>query len=308
MQVRRLVFHHEGEQFCEIHYNPPGCGAKVFSSLVQAIMATIAENLQAVRARIGRAAQAARRDGAAVTLLAVSKTHPASRISEARAAGQQAFGENYVQEAIEKMTAVPELEWHLIGPLQSNKTRVVAELFQWVQTLDREKIAKRLSEQRPGGLPALNVLIQVNASGEKTKSGVPLHEAHARGARVATAPDATTAKADVLVLAVKPQDARAALASVAASIAGKLVISIAAGVRLDALSRWLGGHRKLVRCMPNTPALVGAGITGVYALPEVDAEDRKRADTILGAVGLVVWVKEERLLDVVTAVSGSGPA
>ena len=129
-----------------------------------------------------------------------------------------------------------------------------------------------------------------------------------RGVRVATAPDATTAKADVLVLAVKPQDARAALASVATSIAGKLVISIAAGVRLDALSRWLGGHRKLVRCMPNTPALVGAGITGVYALPEVDAEDRKRADTILGAVGLVVWVKEERLLDVVTAVSGSGPA
>ena len=142
-------------------------------------MSAIADNLQAVRARISRAAQAARRDDQAVTLLAVSKTHPASRIAEARAAGQRAFGENYVQEAIEKMTAVPELEWHLIGPLQSNKTRVVAELFQWVQTLDREKIAKRLSEQRPGALPALNVLIQVNASGEKTKSGGPLHEAQA---------------------------------------------------------------------------------------------------------------------------------
>ena len=130
----------------------------------------------------------------------------------------------------------------------------------------------------------------------------------ARGVRVATAPDATTAKADVLVLAVKPQDARAALASVATSIAGKLVISIAAGVRLDALSRWLGGHRQLVRCMPNTPALIGAGISGLYALAEVGAEDRKRAETILGAVGPVVWVKEERMLDVVTAVSGSGPA
>jgi pyridoxal phosphate enzyme (YggS family) len=143
-------------------------------------MATIAENLQAVRARIGRAAQAARRDGAAVTLLAVSKTHPVSRIAEARAAGQQAFGENYVQEAFEKMTALHlqgnELEWHLIGPLQSNKTRLAAERFQWVQTVDRAKIARRLSEQRPAGLPALNVLIQVNASAEKTKSGVPLTE------------------------------------------------------------------------------------------------------------------------------------
>ena len=151
-------------------------------------MSAIADNLQAVRARISRAAQAARRVDQAVTLLAVSKTHPASRIAEARAAGQRAFGENYVQEAIEKMTAVPELEWHLIGPLQSNKTRVVAELFQWVQTLDREKIAKRLSEQRPDALPALNVLIQVNASGEKTKSGVPLHEAQALAQAVAALP------------------------------------------------------------------------------------------------------------------------
>ncbi|HYL89877.1 MAG TPA: pyrroline-5-carboxylate reductase [Burkholderiales bacterium] len=130
----------------------------------------------------------------------------------------------------------------------------------------------------------------------------------ARGVRVATAPDATTAKAEAIVLAVKPQDARAALASIAASVSGKLVISIAAGVRLDALSRWLGGHRKLVRCMPNTPALVGAGVTGVYALPDVSTEDRKRAETVLSAVGQVVWLEEERLLDVVTAVSGSGPA
>src|SRR5438128_10870220 len=135
-------------------------------------MATIAENLQAVRARIGRAARAARRDGAAVTLLAVSKTHPVPRVAEACAAGQQAFGENYVQEAFEKMTALPGLEWHLIGPLQSNKTRLAAERFAWVHTLEREKIARRLSEQRRAGLPPLNVLIQVNVSGEATKSGV----------------------------------------------------------------------------------------------------------------------------------------
>jgi pyridoxal phosphate enzyme (YggS family) len=138
-------------------------------------MTTIAENLQAVRARIGRAAKAARRDDT-VTLLAVSKTHPASRVSEAHAAGQHAFGENYLQEALEKMGAVAGLEWHLIGPLQSNKTRLTAERFQWVQTLDREKIARRLSEQRPAELPPLNVLIQVNVSLEATKNGVALSE------------------------------------------------------------------------------------------------------------------------------------
>jgi pyridoxal phosphate enzyme (YggS family) len=135
-------------------------------------MTTIAENLQAVRARIGRAARAAGRDANGVTLLAVSKTHPASRIEEARSAGQLAFGENYVQEALEKMAALPALEWHLIGPLQSNKTRLAAERFQWVQTVDREKVARRLAEQRPAQLPPLNVLIQVNASGKASKSGV----------------------------------------------------------------------------------------------------------------------------------------
>ncbi len=155
-------------------------------------MATIAENLQAVRARIGRAAQAARRDGAAVTLLAVSKTHPVSRIAEARAAGQQAFGENYVQDAFEKMTALDlqgnELEWHLIGPLQSNKTRLAAERFQWVQTVDRAKIARRLSDQRPAELPALNVLIQVNASGESSKAGIAFSEVEALASIVASLP------------------------------------------------------------------------------------------------------------------------
>ena len=151
-------------------------------------MNAIADNLQAVRARISRALEAARRDDKAVTLLAVSKTHPEAKIAEARAAGQRAFGENYVQEALEKMTAAPDLEWHLIGPLQSNKTRVVAERFQWVQTVDREKIAKRLSEQRPAALPPLNVLIQVNASGEVTKSGASHDEVEALAKAVAALP------------------------------------------------------------------------------------------------------------------------
>src|SRR5712692_5228217 len=128
------------------------------------------------------------------------------------------------------------------------------------------------------------------------------------GVRASIAPDAATSAADTLVLAVKPQDMRAALAGFPGNLSQKLVISIAAGLRLDALSRWLGGHRKLVRCMPNMPALIGAGITGLYALAEVSSEERNRAETVLRAVGEVVWVGEERLLDPVTAVSGSGPA
>ena len=126
--------------------------------------------------------------------------------------------------------------------------------------------------------------------------------------RVSTAPDASTGDADVLVLAVKPQDMRAALASLAGFSEQKLVLSIAAGIRVESLSRWLGGHRKIVRCMPNTPALIGAGITGLYAAPEVTAEERSNAEAILRAVGEVVWVGDERLLDPVTAVSASGPA
>jgi pyrroline-5-carboxylate reductase len=126
--------------------------------------------------------------------------------------------------------------------------------------------------------------------------------------RASTAPDAALQGADILVLAVKPQDMKGALASLASGVRGKLVISIAAGVTIDTLSRWLGGHRKLVRCMPNTPALIGAGISGLYAPPEVSAEERKKAETIIGAVGEVVWLAEERLLDPVTAVSASGPA
>ncbi|OGA41233.1 MAG: YggS family pyridoxal phosphate enzyme [Betaproteobacteria bacterium RIFCSPLOWO2_12_FULL_68_19] len=143
-------------------------------------MATIAENLQAVRARIGAAR--------GVTLLAVSKGQGIERVKEASAAGQRAFGENYVQEALEKMDALPGLEWHLIGPLQSNKTRLAAERFAWVQSLDRLKIAQRLSDQRPAELPPLNVLIQVNASQETSKSGVALAQVEALAAAVAALP------------------------------------------------------------------------------------------------------------------------
>jgi PLP dependent protein len=153
-------------------------------------MRSIHDNLQAVRQRIARAAQAAGRDPAGVTLLAVSKTHPAALVEQALAAGQRAFGENYVQEALEKMEALPAggVEWHLIGPLQSNKTRVVAERFGWVQSVESDRIARRLSGQRPAGAAPLNVLIQVNVSGEGSKSGVAPGEVAALARKIRALP------------------------------------------------------------------------------------------------------------------------
>jgi pyrroline-5-carboxylate reductase len=126
--------------------------------------------------------------------------------------------------------------------------------------------------------------------------------------RVTTAPDDAMKGADTLVLAVKPQDMKRALASLGSEVRNALVISVAAGITLDTLSRWLGGHRKIVRCMPNTPGLIGAGITGLYASRDVGEEERKKAETILRAVGEVVWLADEKLIDPVTAVSASGPA
>jgi len=121
--------------------------------------------------------------------LAVSKTQSADRIREAFDAGQKAFGENYVQEAVQKMEGLPpSLEWHLIGPLQSNKTRIAAERFAWIQTVASEKIARRLSEQRPAHLPPLNVLIQVNVSGEASKSGLELDEVEDLARAIAALP------------------------------------------------------------------------------------------------------------------------
>jgi pyridoxal phosphate enzyme (YggS family) len=138
------------------------------------IMAIIADNLQAVRERIARAAKAEKRAPGDVQLLAVSKTCGAVQLIDAWQAGQRAFGENFVQEALDKARELAHLdiEWHFIGPLQSNKTRAVAEHFAWVHGIEREKIAQRLNDARPARLPPLNVLIQVNISGEASKSGV----------------------------------------------------------------------------------------------------------------------------------------
>ncbi|MGH6647067.1 YggS family pyridoxal phosphate-dependent enzyme [Aquabacterium sp.] len=155
-------------------------------------MATITNKRQLVQSRIEQACSKVDRPADGVTLLAVSKTFPAADVREAFEAGQRRFGENYVQEAIDKMAELADLrtqiEWHLIGPLQSNKTRLVAEHFDWVQSVDRLKIAQRLNEQRPAHLPPLQVCIQVNTSGEDSKSGVDPSGALALAQAVAQLP------------------------------------------------------------------------------------------------------------------------
>ena len=136
-------------------------------------MSTIADNIGQVSQRIRAAADAVQRDAHSIHLLAVSKTKPAQALREAYAAGMRDFGENYLQEALGKQAELTDLplSWHFIGPIQSNKTRAIAENFAWVHSVDRLKIAQRLSEQRPVDLPALNICIQVNVSGEASKSG-----------------------------------------------------------------------------------------------------------------------------------------
>lgn len=156
-------------------------------------MNDIAHNLAQVRDKISAAATRCGRASEEVTLLAVSKTKPASAVADAVAAGQRAFGENYVQEGVDKIrhfqeTDIAGLEWHFIGPLQSNKSRLVAEHFDWCHTVDRLRIASRLSEQRPATLAPLNILIQINISDEASKSGIALSELDALAAQVAELP------------------------------------------------------------------------------------------------------------------------
>ncbi|MBB3224612.1 hypothetical protein FHS02_005477 [Massilia umbonata] len=159
--------------------------------LAHLIMSGIPERLQAVENAIVAACAEARRPAAAVRLLAVSKTFGADAVLAAAAAGQRAFGENYVQEGVDKIQALKDhdLEWHFIGPIQSNKTRPIAEHFDWVHAVEREKIAVRLSEQRPPALGPLNVCVQVNISGETSKSGVTPDEVESLAEAVARLPN-----------------------------------------------------------------------------------------------------------------------
>lgn len=153
-------------------------------------MTAILSNLQAVKRAVTEAATAAGRPSGSVQLLAVSKTFPAASVREAYEAGQTAFGENYLQEALDKIASLGDLplEWHFIGPIQSNKTRPIAEHFSWVHGVDRLKVAERLSAQRPASMPDLNICLQVNVSGEVSKSGIPVNEVAQLAKQIATLP------------------------------------------------------------------------------------------------------------------------
>ncbi|WP_319380952.1 YggS family pyridoxal phosphate-dependent enzyme [Thiomicrorhabdus sp.] len=148
-------------------------------------------NLKNVESRIEQACISAGRDRETVALLAVSKTKPAEDVAVLASAGQKAFGENYLQEALDKIRVLPELEWHFIGPIQSNKTRPIAENFSWVHSVDRLKIAERLSQQRPEMLGNLNILLEINVSEEVSKSGFSIREMPEIIPKIAALPNLT---------------------------------------------------------------------------------------------------------------------
>lgn len=166
---------------------PPETQAKTPASI-----SSLIERWHSVQRQVADAAKKCNRDTSLVRILAVSKTKPATAIAELYQLGQRAFGENYVQEGVDKIKELehlPDIEWHFIGPLQSNKTKDVAEHFAWCQSIDREKIARRLSEQRPAELPPLQVLIQINIDDENSKSGIALAELPALAAFIDTQPN-----------------------------------------------------------------------------------------------------------------------
>jgi pyridoxal phosphate enzyme (YggS family) len=224
-------------------------------------MSTIQTRLLAVRARIEAACQAAKRDPQTVTLLAVSKTFGPEAVRQAHAAGQTAFGENYIQEAVEKITALRDLplEWHCIGPIQSNKTRLVAEHFDWVHTIDRLKIAQRLSEQRPAHLPPLQLCLQVNVDGGDNKSGVPPQEALALARQVAALPNVRLR--GVMSIPEPAPDFIAALARLT-DVRAVFDALNAEGLALDTLSIGMSADLEAAIHAGSTMVRVGSAIFG----------------------------------------------
>ncbi len=224
-------------------------------------MTTIAANLQTVRGRISTACAAAGRDVNEVTLLAVSKTFPADAVRAAHAAGQQAFGENYIQEAVEKQALLADLPlaWHCIGPIQSNKTRLVAQHFAWAHSVDRLKIAQRLAEQRPESLRELQVCIQVNIDGGPTKSGVAPQEALALAREVAQLPRLRLRGLMTIPEPLDDFDAQLAVHRRARALFDDLR---AAGLALDTLSLGMSADLEAAIHAGSTMVRVGTAIFG----------------------------------------------
>jgi pyridoxal phosphate enzyme (YggS family) len=228
-------------------------------------MSTIAANMQAVEATITAATEAAGRPRASVQLLAVSKTFPLEAVLEAMAAGQRAFGENYLQEGVEKIAAVARaqpdtlVEWHFIGPIQSNKTRPIATSFAWVHTVERLKIAQRLSEQRPPEMGPLNVCLQVNISGEATKSGATPAELPDLARQVAALPNLRLRG----LMAIPEAQSDPALQRAAFARLRALADSLrAGGLTIDTLSMGMSGDMAAAIAEGATIVRVGSAIFG----------------------------------------------
>ncbi len=224
-------------------------------------MTSISANLQAVRERVAAAARAAGRNPDEIDLLAVSKTWPVGAILQAAQAGQGAFGESYVQEGVAKIAELRErhLEWHFIGPLQSNKTRPVATHFDWVHSIDRSKIAERLSAQRDAPLPPLNVCIQVNVSGEASKSGVAPESVAALAGAVAALP---RLRLRGLMCIPEPDRDEAVLRRRFRTLCLLLQGLNARGFSLDTLSMGMSGDMEVAIAEGSTLVRVGTAIFG----------------------------------------------
>ncbi len=228
-------------------------------------MTTIGDNLQSQRARLWRACEQAGRPPDAVRLLAVSKTFGPDAVRDALAVGQLAFGENYVQEGVDKIAAVgvvPGVEWHCIGPLQSNKTRPVAEHFDWVQSVDRLKIAQRLSEQRPEHLPPLQVCLQVNVDGGANKSGVTPAELPTLAAAVAALPRLTLRG---LMAIPEPAPDFETARGVFTQVRALFDALNAQGLGLDTLSMGMSDDLEAAVAAGSTMVRVGRGVFGARA-------------------------------------------
>ena len=239
-------------------------------------MSAIADGLQAVKDRISRAILAAGRAPHEVTLLAVSKTVDVDRIREAQRCGQRAFGENYVQEALAKIDALRDLDlaWHFIGPLQSNKTRPIAEHFDWVHGVDRAKIAERLAAARPAGRPPLNVCIQLNVSGEASKSGVAPGEEAELARAIAGLPQL---RLRGLMAIPEPSDDAALLRARYAQVRAAYDRLRAQGHALDTLSMGMSDDLDIAIAEGATMVRVGTAIFGARPKkPGATAADEHR--------------------------------
>ena len=224
-------------------------------------MASIAQELEKIRNRVTVLERRYGRPAGSVRVMAVSKTKPAEAVREAAAAGQRDFGENHLQDALTKLDPLGELDliWHFIGPVQSNKTRIIASRFDWVHSIDRAKIARRLNEQRPEGLPPLNVCLQVNVSGESSKSGVGPGDVPELAAAVATMP---RLRLRGLMTLPRPCDDLAAQRRPFATLREILEGLNAGGLALDTLSMGMTNDMEAAIAEGATIVRIGTAIFG----------------------------------------------